>query len=289
MSFLQPWLLLGLPLVALPIIIHLINQRRFQTVRWGAMMFLLTANRMARGLCPAPAVADHGVPHGGDCRPRVRDQPPTGERLAGTGGGRPARHDDHPARPLPQHAATRRERRGDSKLMTGRPTTGRNSQGGRFGPLGADREHDQEAPRDRLARCAADVTRYRRDECRLRYSGPARSGRQLHPHQQSGADRHLDLLRSSAGTTGIRKADVGRPFARRSSACGKGSGSICWPIPKPATGNVSVRVSDVRRAAKGTDAAELVLSLRLVREGGEDQSRVSVPHAFRDRRRSLRS
>lgn len=49
MSFLQPWLLLGLPLVALPIIIHLINQRRFQTVRWGAMMFLLTANRMARG------------------------------------------------------------------------------------------------------------------------------------------------------------------------------------------------------------------------------------------------
>ena len=49
MSFLQPWLLFGLPLVALPIIIHLINQRRYQTVRWGAMMFLLTANRMARG------------------------------------------------------------------------------------------------------------------------------------------------------------------------------------------------------------------------------------------------
>src|SRR5579859_161862 len=49
MSFLQPWLLLGLPLVALPIIIHLINQRRYQTVRWGAMMFLLAANRMSRG------------------------------------------------------------------------------------------------------------------------------------------------------------------------------------------------------------------------------------------------
>jgi hypothetical protein len=49
MSFLQPMLLAALPLVALPIIIHLINQRRFQTIRWGAMMFLLAANRMSRG------------------------------------------------------------------------------------------------------------------------------------------------------------------------------------------------------------------------------------------------
>ena len=57
-------LLAALPLVALPIIIHLINQRRYQTVRWAAMMFLLAANRMSRGLCPAAAVADHGVPDG---------------------------------------------------------------------------------------------------------------------------------------------------------------------------------------------------------------------------------
>ena len=49
MSFLQPFLLAALPLVALPIIIHLINQRRYQTVRWAAMMFLLAANRMSRG------------------------------------------------------------------------------------------------------------------------------------------------------------------------------------------------------------------------------------------------
>ncbi len=49
MSFLQPWLLAALPLAALPIIIHLINQRRFQTIRWAAMMFLLAANRMSRG------------------------------------------------------------------------------------------------------------------------------------------------------------------------------------------------------------------------------------------------
>src|SRR5437879_653611 len=49
MTFLQPILLAALPLVALPIVIHLINQRRFQTIRWAGMMFLLAANRMARG------------------------------------------------------------------------------------------------------------------------------------------------------------------------------------------------------------------------------------------------
>ena len=49
MSFVAPMLLAALPLVALPIIIHLINQRRFQTIRWGAMMFLLAANRLSRG------------------------------------------------------------------------------------------------------------------------------------------------------------------------------------------------------------------------------------------------
>lgn len=49
MSFLQPWMLVALPLVSLPIVIHLINQRRYQTMRWAAMMFLLAANRMHRG------------------------------------------------------------------------------------------------------------------------------------------------------------------------------------------------------------------------------------------------
>ena len=50
MTFLHPILLAGLALTALPIIIHLINQLRYRTIRWGAMMFLLQANRMSRGL-----------------------------------------------------------------------------------------------------------------------------------------------------------------------------------------------------------------------------------------------
>lgn len=49
MTFLQPWILAALPLVALPIIIHLINQRRFQTVQWAAMQFLLAAKALSSG------------------------------------------------------------------------------------------------------------------------------------------------------------------------------------------------------------------------------------------------
>ena len=50
MSFLQPILLIGLPLALLPIIIHLINQHRHRTVKWAAMMFLLDAKKMTKGL-----------------------------------------------------------------------------------------------------------------------------------------------------------------------------------------------------------------------------------------------
>ncbi|MCA9024113.1 MAG: BatA domain-containing protein [Planctomycetaceae bacterium] len=50
MTFLQPILLAGLPLVALPILIHLINRWRHRKVEWGAMMFLLDAKRLTRGM-----------------------------------------------------------------------------------------------------------------------------------------------------------------------------------------------------------------------------------------------
>ena len=49
MNFLQPWMILALPLAVLPIIIHLINQRRYQSTPWAAMQFLLAASRMNRG------------------------------------------------------------------------------------------------------------------------------------------------------------------------------------------------------------------------------------------------
>ena len=49
MSFLQPLLLAGLPLIGLPILIHLIHRQRHRTVPWAAMMFLIDAERLTRG------------------------------------------------------------------------------------------------------------------------------------------------------------------------------------------------------------------------------------------------
>jgi hypothetical protein len=50
MTFLQPTLLLALPLAALPVIIHLIHLYRRRQVKWAAMIFLLAAQRMNKGL-----------------------------------------------------------------------------------------------------------------------------------------------------------------------------------------------------------------------------------------------
>src|SRR4051812_49729387 len=40
MAFLSPILLSGLVLASVPIIIHLLNRRRFQTVEWAPMKYL---------------------------------------------------------------------------------------------------------------------------------------------------------------------------------------------------------------------------------------------------------
>lgn len=50
MGFLQPLALIALPLIALPIVIHLINQHRHRTIPWAAMMFLMRAKRMSKGM-----------------------------------------------------------------------------------------------------------------------------------------------------------------------------------------------------------------------------------------------
>src|SRR6185369_10585643 len=43
MGFLNPLLLFGLTAVSVPIIIHLLNRRKFQKVVWAAMRFLRTS------------------------------------------------------------------------------------------------------------------------------------------------------------------------------------------------------------------------------------------------------
>lgn len=47
-AFLNPALLWLLPLVAVPIVIHLLNRRRFQRVKWAAMEFLIAALKRNR-------------------------------------------------------------------------------------------------------------------------------------------------------------------------------------------------------------------------------------------------
>ena len=49
MTFLQQFMLWGLFAVSIPVIIHLLNRRRFRSVEWGAMQFLLKATRESRG------------------------------------------------------------------------------------------------------------------------------------------------------------------------------------------------------------------------------------------------
>ncbi len=49
MSFLSKSILWGLFAAAIPVIIHLLNRRRFRTVKWAATTFLLKASRESRG------------------------------------------------------------------------------------------------------------------------------------------------------------------------------------------------------------------------------------------------
>lgn len=45
MTFLQPFILWGLPLILIPVLIHLINRLRHRPQHWAAMRFLLSASR----------------------------------------------------------------------------------------------------------------------------------------------------------------------------------------------------------------------------------------------------
>jgi hypothetical protein len=276
MSFLQPWLLLGLPLVALPIIIHLINQRRFQTVRWGAMMFLLTANRIARGYARirqwlimafrmlAIAALVFAI-----------SRPLASGWLGLAAGGRPDTTivllDRSPS--MQQTSASG----GDSKLLTGRRQLAETLKA-----IGSTHwvliESTTRKPREL-------------DSPDALLTSPATEG--------TGAASDLPAMLEAAcnyvRTNKVGRTDIwicsdirqndwdpesGRWRALRESflALRQGIRFHLLAYPEAAVGNVSIRVSDVRRQENGS-AAELVLSLRLVREG-DDGARTAVPVHF---------
>ena len=118
MSFLQPWMLLALPIAALPVIIHLIHQRRFQSIDWGAMKFLLEANRMSRGYARIRQWLILALRVAAIAALVFLDQPPAGHRLVGPRRRRPPRYDAHLDRPFTQHDTARHKL---SELQSSKP------------------------------------------------------------------------------------------------------------------------------------------------------------------------
>jgi len=184
MSFLQPLLLFGLPLVAIPIIIHLINQRRFQTVRWGAMMFSAGGQPTVARVRAAQAMAHHGVPDAGHCGADLAIARPLAS--GGLGSPRAARADTTiVCRPL-SSMQERGAGSAGSKLETGRQQLRAGPAHAGLGPLGSDRKHDPPAARlespDSLLSSPATETG---QQCE-RYPGNAAGGARLHSVEHSG-------------------------------------------------------------------------------------------------------
>jgi hypothetical protein len=276
MSFLQPLLLVALPLVSVPIIIHLINQRRYQSIRWAAMMFLLAANRMSRGyarlrqwlilavrmLAIAALIFAISRPLSGgwlglaaggkaDTTIIVLDRSPTMQQTGmltsgtklDTGRRQLAETLDTigSARWVLIDNATNKPRALES------PEALLNSQSA--GPMSAAADVPS------LLQAAGDYIRANKTgETEIWICSDLREN---------------DWNAKGGRWQGLR--DAFQEFTQ-------GVRIHLLAYPKPAAGNLSVRVNGVRRR-KTSDAAELLVSLRLAREGGADQ-RQTVPIHF---------
>src|SRR5580704_16269949 len=276
MSFLQPWLLAALPLALLPIIIHLIIQRRYQTVRWGAMMFLLTANRMARGfarlrqylIMAARMLAIAGLVF-------AVSRPLASGWLGLAAGGRPDTTiiilDRSPS--MQQKGAGG----GDSKLATGvhqlaQTLATLKSAHWVLIDSTSKKPVQLDSPETLLTSASAEANSAASDlpgllEAACEYIRANKSGR-------------TDIWICSD----LRKNDwspqSGRWQSIRESLLSlrQGVRINLLAYPERAEGNLSVRVSDVRRVQNGP-AADLVLSVRLA-PVGKNQSKASIPLRF---------
>ncbi len=276
MNFLQPLLLVALPLVSLPIVIHLINQRRYQTVRWAAMMFLLAATRMSRGyarlrqwLIMAARMAAIaglifaasrplaqgwlGLAAGGrtDTTILVIDRSPSMEQEGAAAGG------------------TKRET-GLRRLKSALETVG--------SPKVVIIDGDGTKPiAIELSKALAAITEI----------GPTSASSDMPAMLQSAHDY---IKANQAGRTDIWicsdvRANDWNPSDARWQAIHEGYQAfpntvrfLLVAYAAPAPENLSVRVSEARRHVTG-DGAELLVSLRITREEGGD-GRINVPLQF---------
>jgi hypothetical protein len=274
MSFLQPMLLAALPLVALPIIIHLINQRRYQTVRWAAMMFLLAANRMSRGyarirqwlIMAMRMAAIAGLIF-------AISRPLAGGWLGLAGGGRADTTillvDRSPS--MQQTGAGG----GGSKLDTGLSQLSRTLAtlgSARWVVIDSTTNHPRELDAiDELPRVPS--------------IGPSSASADIAGMLQTARDYikankvgRTEVWICSDDRTNDWAPDSGRWQALRDEfqQFPQGVRFHLLSYPQPAQRNLSVRVTDVRRQKTG-DAAELLVSLKLVRQdGGEGRDTVPV-------------
>ncbi len=278
MSFLQPMLLAALPLIALPILIHLINQRRFQTIRWGAMMFLLAANRMSRGyaklrqwlilLFRTLAIAGLIV---GVARPLASGW------LGLTAGGRP----DTTIILLDRSPSMRQQGEGQvgTKLDTGRQQLARS-----LNMLGSAKwvliESTTNLPREIESPDAL---------LNLPATEPASASADLPAMLQAARDY---IQANKSGRTEVWmcsdirandwNAESGRWTTLRDAflELTQGVRFHLLAYPQAAVGNSAVRVTNVRRQ-QGSDSAELLVSLKLIREGvADDAEKIAVPVSF---------
>ncbi|MFO1045181.1 MAG: BatA domain-containing protein [Planctomycetaceae bacterium] len=268
MSFLQQWMLAGLPLVALPLIIHLINQRRFQTIQWGAMMFLLAAHRMSRGysrirqwlIMLFRMLAIAGLV--------IAASRPLASGWLGLAAG--SRADTTiillDRSPSMQQRGTGT---GDSKLETGRKqlvSTFQTLGSGHWVLIDSANHTPQE-----LDSPAALQT--------LPTAGPASSSADLPVMLQAAYDY---IRNNNVGRTEIwicsdlRESDwtaeSGRWATLRDAFLEfpQGVRFHLLAYPQTAPANVSIRVTDVRRV-QSDEAAEVLISLRITRDGGGDE------------------
>ena len=278
MSFLQPLLLAGLPLISLPILIHLINQRRFQTIRWGAMMFLLAANRMSRGyaklrqwlilLFRTLAIAGLIV---GVARPLASGW------LGLTAGGRP----DTTIILLDRSPSMRQQGEGQvgTKLDTGRHQLARS-----LSMLGSAKwvliesttntAREIESPDELMNLSATEPASASADLPAMLQAA--------HDYIQANKSGRTEIWICSDIRANDWNAESGRWATLRDAflELTQGVRFHLLAYAQPAAGNMSLRVTNVRRQ-QSSDGAELLVSLRLTREGvGDDAEKASIPISF---------
>lgn len=273
MSFLQPWMLWALPIAALPIIIHLIHQRRFQSIEWGAMKFLLEANRMSRGyarirqwLILALRVAAISALVFLISRPLA-----TGW-LGVAGGGRP----DTTLVLLDRSPSMTQQDTGTSttKLQTGVEQLART-----LGTLGSNRWVLIESVNNRPTELNAPA-----ELLESPATSPSSAAADLpamlqtaHDYVQNNRTGQTEIWICSDLRANDWSAENGRWRTLRDSFT-KFKQSVRFHLlayPAAATSNIGVRVTAVQRRTSG-DGAALFLSVHLARHGGKDKIRVPL-------------